>query len=213
MSKRGGNSREWGYASYDVDKSDDYSDSNLQYTSYEKSGAVNRYRDNGDNGHSHDYYKSSDNYNSGGDSDVSRSESNGSSNPSIGEVQDNGGCYLTTACMQHFAQKFDDNCEELTLLRYFRDIFVCEEDVEHYYKTAPVIVEAINESYDCKAVYDSIYNYVIIPCVNAIKSKNYSFAYERYKTSILALEEKYARSRLEKQFSRVLCLTLDKNRR
>lgn len=33
MSK-GGNNRIWGYASYDVDKYDDDSDSNLQYTSY-----------------------------------------------------------------------------------------------------------------------------------------------------------------------------------
>ena len=33
-----------GYASYDVDKYDDYSDSNLQYTSYEKDGSVNRYK-------------------------------------------------------------------------------------------------------------------------------------------------------------------------
>lgn len=43
MSK-GGNNRDWGYASYDVDKYDDYSDSNLQYTSYEKDGSVNRYK-------------------------------------------------------------------------------------------------------------------------------------------------------------------------
>ena len=41
--KKGGSNRDWGYASYDVDRYDDYSDSNLQYTSYEKSGSVNRY--------------------------------------------------------------------------------------------------------------------------------------------------------------------------
>ena len=39
---KGGNNRDWGYASYDVDRYTDYSDSNLQYTSYEKSGSVNR---------------------------------------------------------------------------------------------------------------------------------------------------------------------------
>lgn len=43
MSK-GGNNGDWGYANYDVDKYDDYSDSNLQYPSYEKDGSVNRYK-------------------------------------------------------------------------------------------------------------------------------------------------------------------------
>lgn len=41
---------------------------------------------NRDGGHSHDHWNSS--------SDYSRKESNSSSNPSIGEVQNNGGCYL-----------------------------------------------------------------------------------------------------------------------
>lgn len=41
MSK-GGKNRDWGYASYDVDKYDDYSDSNLGYTSYENNGKIIR---------------------------------------------------------------------------------------------------------------------------------------------------------------------------
>lgn len=49
MSK-GGSNRDWGYASYNIDRDDD-SDSNLQYTSYEKNGSVNRYVGNGDGGH------------------------------------------------------------------------------------------------------------------------------------------------------------------
>ena len=63
---KGGRNRDWGYASYDVDKFNDYSDSNLQYTSYEKSGSVNRYGDNGDGGHSHAHYNDSSSYNTGG---------------------------------------------------------------------------------------------------------------------------------------------------
>ena len=38
---KGGKNRDWGYASYDVDRYDDYSDSNLGYTSYENNGKVN----------------------------------------------------------------------------------------------------------------------------------------------------------------------------
>lgn len=51
-------------------------------------------------------------------------------------------CYLTTACMKHLQKDFDDNCEELTILRWFRDNFVSNDDVAHYYAVAPVIVEA-----------------------------------------------------------------------
>ena len=54
-------------------------------------------------------------------------------------------CYLTSACMKYFQEKFDDNCYELTVLRWFRDNFVPKEDIEHYYEVAPIIVEAINK--------------------------------------------------------------------
>ena len=43
-------------------------------------------------------------------------------------------CYLTTACMKYFQENFDDNCYELTVLRWFRDNFVSKEDIEHYYE-------------------------------------------------------------------------------
>lgn len=210
MSK-GGENRKWGYASYDVDRYDDYSDSNLQYTSYEKSGSVNKYGDNGDGGHSHDNYKDSSNYNSGGDPDYSRSESNNSSNPSTGEVQSNGGCYLTTACMKHMQEEFDDNCEELTILRWFRDKFVSKEDIKHYYKTAPIIVDTIDKLEDNKKIYEYIYENVVDACVKAIKNKDYDFAYNRYKSSILALEEQYARRTLEERLVNVLKLKPAKN--
>ena len=50
------------------------------------------------------------------------------------------GCYITSACMEHFQDEFDDNCHELTVLRWFRDNFVSDEDVELYYSLAPTIV-------------------------------------------------------------------------
>lgn len=54
-----------------------------------------------------------------------------------------GGCYLTSACMKHFQKNFDDNCYELTVLRWFRDNFVSKEDIEHYYNVAPIIVKKL----------------------------------------------------------------------
>ena len=100
---KGGNNRSWGYASYDVDNEEK---EELTYTSYENSGRVNRYTDNGDGGHGHQSWKNSDDYNRGEDADSSRVESNDSSNPTTGEVQENGGCYLTFASW-HFLELQD----------------------------------------------------------------------------------------------------------
>lgn len=68
-----------------------------------------------------------------------------------------GGCYLTSACMKCFQEKFNDNCYELTVLRWFRDNFVSKEDIDHYYKIAPIIVETINKEEKSSIIYDYIY--------------------------------------------------------
>ena len=197
MSK--GNNRDWGYASSD-DKG------NLTYTSYEKNGSVNRYSDNGDGGHSHEHWNNKNDYDSGKNSDWSRSESNNSKNPSTGEVQSNGGCYLTSACMKHFQEGFDDNCYELTVLRWFRDNFVSKEDIEHYYEVAPVIVETINKEEKSGIIYDYIYDNIVDYCVKQIEQGNYDKAYSRYKNSVLILEEQFARPMLEQRLVKTLKL-------
>lgn len=115
-------------------------------------------------------------------------------------------CYLTTACMRHMHENFDDNCEELAILRKFRDAFVPKEDIEHYYKTAPIIVDAINSVKNSNHIYDYIYENVINVCVTEIKNGNYDFAYNRYKNSILSLEEEFARPALEQKLVKVLKL-------
>ena len=120
-----GGNRDWGYASYD-------SNGYLIYTSYEKDGSVNKYHDNGDGGHSHEHWDSKDDYNLGRDADWQRNERNGRGNPSRGEIEENGGCYLTTACMKHYMDEFDDNCYYLDILRWFRDNFESKEDKKQY---------------------------------------------------------------------------------
>lgn len=113
--------------------------------------------------------------------------------------------------MKHFQEQFDDNCEELTILRNFRDSFVSVEDIDYYYKIAPIIVEAINNVENNYSIYDYIYQNVVKVCVNAIKKGNYKFAYKRYKISIIILEEQFARPVLEQRFIKVLKLTLNKS--
>ena len=176
-----GSGRDQGYASSDEE-------GNLTYTSYEKNGSVNRYKDNGDGGHSHEHWRDKDSYNSGKNPDSSRQESNNSSNPSTGEIQDNRGCFLTSACMNHFQNLFDDSCYELRVLRWFRDNFISREDVIRYYEIAPIIVSAIDSIPNSHIAYDYIFDNIVDYCVIAIEDGKYDLAYNRYKNSILSLE-------------------------
>lgn len=102
-------------------------------------------------------------------------------------------CYLTTACLKHHEEYFDDNCHELTVLRWFRDKFVKTSDISMYYKIAPLIVSEIDtlsiEQQD--TVYNEIYNNVVVACVQFIEKGEYDLAYERYKNSILALQKRF----------------------
>lgn len=106
--------------------------------------------------------------------------------------------------MKHFEEEFDDAGYELTVLRWFRDNFVSKEDIEHYYEVAPIIVEAIDENPECDKIYDYIYDNVIDACVKAIEKEDYDFAYNRYKSSILAFEETYAKPMIGKRLVRAI---------
>ncbi len=111
--------------------------------------------------------------------------------------------------MKCFQEKFADNCEELTILRNFRDSFVSAEDIDHYYKMAPIIVEVINNIENNDAIYEYIYQNIVKVCVNAIKKGDYEFKYNRYKSSVITLEEQFARPVLEQKFIKVLKFNLN----
>lgn len=183
-----GKNRLWGYASYYEDEN---GETRLIYTSYEKDGSVNRYTDNGDGGHGHARWESKEDFDAGEDPDWSRQESNSSDNPETGEIQENGGCYLTTACMHKYKENFDDNCYELTTLRWFRDNYVTLFDKMYYYRVAPTIVRNIERSKRREKYYKYIYESIVKPCVEAIESGNYKFAYNRYKRTIELLENQF----------------------
>lgn len=156
-------------------------------------------------GYKYDYYNKSPYNNDPHNSTHVKSDLNGNWEKTDND-RDNGtqehssgtGCYLTSACMKHFQEVFNDNCEELKILRWFRDKFVSKEDVEHYYITAPIIVNSIDSLEDNSKVYTYIYDYIVKPCVAAIKSGDYDFAYNRYKSSVIVLEEEFTKTVLKK---------------
>lgn len=113
-------------------------------------------------------------------------------------------CYLTTACIKNMQDKFNDNCYELTVLRWFRDNFVSKEDIEHYYEIAPIIVEGINKEENANTIYKYIYDNVVNYCITQIENGNYEDAYSRYKNSILCFEEQFVKPLLEQKFIKTL---------
>lgn len=183
-----GKGRDFGYTSCYEDED---GSTTLSFTSYEKNGSVNRYTDNGDGGHSHQHWNNHESYEQEDDPNWERTESEGHENPDEDEVE--GGCYLTSACMAHYKEDFDDNCFELQVLRKFRDAMVPPEEVMHYYKVAPTIVKNIEKEKHSEIMFDRIYKCVVEPCVKDIVENNYKRAYTRYKKTIVAFENKYAK--------------------
>ena len=100
--------------------------------------------------------------------------------------------------MKHYSEEFDDNCYELSILRWFRDTFVSKSDIAHYYEIAPTIVDNIEKSEDNENFFNYIYDTVIAPCVKAIEMGDFEFAYKRYKNSILCLEEEFGTKEIKK---------------
>ena len=106
-------------------------------------------------------------------------------------------CYLTSACMQHMQEEFDDNCYELAVLRWFRDKYVPREDVVHYYEVAPKIIAKIETLENKDTIYEWIYDNVVRTSVKAIHEHDYRRAYNRYKSSVIALEDQFVKEEVK----------------
>ena len=107
---------------------------------------------------------------------------------------ENGNCYLTSACVE--AKGLPDDCDELTTLRHFRDSYLAASkegqlDIEHYYKVAPSIVSEIKNTENSAEILNEIYNALVLPCVELIKSGSLPKAYDHYKKYTLKLESIY----------------------
>ncbi|NOS87133.1 MAG: hypothetical protein HOP34_01100 [Methylococcaceae bacterium] len=109
-----------------------------------------------------------------------------------------GGCYLTTACMK--ARGLGDNCDELQILRKFRDNFLLttengREAVKTYYKLAPSIVNRISDMEDSQMVWESIYK-DIDAAIKLIYDGKYNEAFQLYEEMTMELEAKPGRSKI-----------------
>lgn len=102
-------------------------------------------------------------------------------------------CYITTACIQ--AQGLPDDCEELTVLRAFRDSYLKQKSngeslIALYYEHSPKILEYIHRSEDEEEILRRLYR-IIKKCVEAIKNGDNEYAYKTYCEMVIKLKDKY----------------------
>jgi hypothetical protein len=104
-----------------------------------------------------------------------------------------GCCFITTACVQY--KGLDDNCEELTVLRTFRDQYLLKKSngtklFNTYYLYSPLILQSIRRREDEAEILARLYR-IIKECVDAIKRGDNEFAYSTYCRMVLELKEEF----------------------
>ena len=108
-----------------------------------------------------------------------------------------GGCFITTACVEH--KGFTDDCMELQTLRKYRDTLVCEDEkfrekVLEYYRKAPLIIQEIEKSEESGKIYDDLYRDMIQPCVKLLETGKTEEAKSLYLDYYERLSKKYLAS-------------------
>ncbi len=99
-------------------------------------------------------------------------------------------CLLTSACVEHLGMP--DDCHELTTLRSYRDRHLLATPagaslVRHYYQIAPLIVQSIEISTQCKHLWEHVFQDLVLPVVQLIQEGENIRAEEHYKAFVLHL--------------------------
>lgn len=104
-------------------------------------------------------------------------------------------CYITTAVCKSLNK--GDDCEELNILRNYRDTILCNEEdgeslIKDYYNIAPTIVKRIDKSDNASAIYSDLYNNYISKCIDYINAGNFALCKNTYIDMVLNLKTDYA---------------------
>lgn len=103
-------------------------------------------------------------------------------------------CVITTAACQTLNAA--DDCEELRLLRWFRDAHLqgtAEDEaiVREYYRVGPLITDSIGKTPDPHGVYRYLWDQYIVPSCIAIRAEQWSTAKSIYIQMVRELCEKF----------------------
>jgi hypothetical protein len=106
-------------------------------------------------------------------------------------------CFITTACVR--AAGLPDDCEELTALRWFRDVILLGFEAGRalgalYYQVSPGIVAAIAASPLEEEIYRRLFG-VIRTCVAAIKRCDFVKALHLYVGAVLLLMQLFPQAK------------------
>lgn len=104
------------------------------------------------------------------------------------------GCFLTSACVEY--KGLTDDCYELATLRYFRDDYLRhteygDNEICEYYHIAPSIVEKIKQDSNHMAVFQRIYDELVLPCVRLIERGLKHEAHIKYREYVKMLAAEY----------------------
>lgn len=112
----------------------------------------------------------------------------------IGNYHDSW-CFISTATC--IALKKSSNCDELNLLRSFRDTYLKQFDsdgsklIEEYYRIGPIIVNHIDKEISSKQIYINLWKHYISKCCIFIKQKRFNDAKELYIDMVVSLCDTY----------------------
>lgn len=104
------------------------------------------------------------------------------------------GCFITSAVCESFGKP--DDCYELTAFRTFRDSWLKDQPggealIEEYYRIAPGIVSQIDSQPDRQAIYQSIWETYLVPCLRYIESEQFEQCKQSYESMVNDLKERY----------------------
>ncbi len=103
-------------------------------------------------------------------------------------------CYITTAVCQSLGK--GDDCDELNLLRRFRDGYMMslpqgKEMIGRYYDVAPTVVKHINRRQDAEQIYAGIWEQYIHPCMQLIAQGKNAECAQLYTQMVGTLQDQY----------------------
>lgn len=103
-------------------------------------------------------------------------------------------CFITTAVCESLGK--GDDCAELNAFRTFRDHWLLaqpegERKIREYYLFAPMIVERIEQHPEREAIYRSVWQEDLEPCLIALKANRMEDCAEQYEAMVERLEQRF----------------------